>query len=473
MRRSTVLTLGFVVVVAGFVQLLLGVDLPPSPRMIVLALATIGAVLAALAAIPLLVRPAGEAAPRHPLVLAALGLAGAVWFLAALPPFAGWGWAFTLSLAGGVLSCLVRGWRRAAVVLGTYLALAVGGAAGILATPGMVGAPAGADDTTDLVVLGTLALFTVMPLSAVWALQVVLRLEYARQTAAELAVARERLRFATDLHDIQGHNLQVIALKSELAERLLADQPEQAARELADIRVIAQTALDDTRKVVNDYRTVTVAVEARNAAAVLRSAGINCEARIETPGMPTAVGAVFAVAIREAATNVLRHSTATEATIELVLAEAGEYRLTVSNNAAGAARTGGTGLAGLTQRVAALHGTVQTSRNGDTFTVIVRMPATGAATPQRVPAGGAANGLRGAAGELPGVADELPGIADDLPVFADDLPGVVDEVSGAAAALPGARDEFPGAADGLSRVANGLPGRATQAAPTRRRLARR
>jgi two-component system sensor histidine kinase DesK len=378
MRRSTVLTLGVVVLVGGFVQLLVGVSLTPTPRMVLLALLTLAAVAAALAAIPLLLRVTGEAAATHPLVLALLGTAGAAWLLAVSAPFAGWGWAFLFALAGGVLSCLVAGWWKAAVVLGTNAIIAGGGLIGILTSPATVAAPAGADDTADLILLGTLALFTVMPLSAVWALQVVLRLENARQTASELAVAKERLRFATDLHDIQGHNLQVIALKSELAERLLSTRPEQAAREIADIRVIAQAALDDTRAVVNDYRTVTVAVEVRNAAAVLRSAGIRCEAHIHTPGMPTATGAVFAVAIREAATNVLRHSRATDATIELVLADPGEYRLTVSNNAAGAQRRDGTGLAGLAHRVAAQHGTVETTRTDDTFTLVVRVPTTGA-----------------------------------------------------------------------------------------------
>ncbi|QYF72378.1 sensor histidine kinase [Cryobacterium sp. PAMC25264] len=380
MRRSTVLTLGVVVLVGGFVQLLLGVNLPPTPRMILLSALTLAAVAAALAAIPLLLRVSGEAAPTHPLVLALIGASGVAWLLAVPAPFAGWGWAFLFALAGGVLSCLVHGWWKVAVVLGTNAVIVGGGLIGLLASPARV-ASAGTDDTADLIVLGTLALFTLMPLSAVWALQVVLRLEQARQTAAELAVAKERLRFATDLHDIQGHNLQVIALKSELAERLLTARPEQAAREIADIRVIAQAALDDTRAVVNDYRTVTVAVEVRNAAAVLRSAGIRCEARIETPGMPTAMGAVFAVAIREAATNVLRHSRATEATIELVLADTEEYRLTVSNNAAGAVRPGGTGLSGLAHRVAGQHGTVETTRTDDIFTLVVRVPTTDAAAP--------------------------------------------------------------------------------------------
>ncbi|MFI9639248.1 sensor histidine kinase [Micromonospora sp. NPDC051925] len=391
MRLLTMVSLWLGILVAGSVQLLLGVDAAVGPRVIPLVIVTIAAVLTGLATIPLLLRGSGDAAPNHPLVLALLAQSGAVWVLAVIPPFAGWGWAFTLAMAGGVLTCLVRGWWKAVVILGSYAAIGLGGLVGVLTSSRPAVVPSSAGTGVDAVVIGTLALFTLMPLSAVWVLQVVWRLEHARQLAAELAVARERLRFATDLHDIQGHNLQVIALKSELAERLLPDQPERAGREIAEVHRIAQVALDDTHAVVNDYRTVTVAVEARNAAAVLRSAGIRCAVHIETPGMPTALGAVFAVAIREAVTNVLRHSRATEATMELVLAAA-EYRLTVTNNAAGALRRDGTGLTGLAQRVAAHGGTVETTREDDTFMLVVRAPTTGVGRPEQTESDAAGQG---------------------------------------------------------------------------------
>lgn len=383
MRLFTVFSLGLGMLVGGFVQVVLGVGTATGVRAVTLMVATIAAVLVALAAIPLLLRAPDEATPRHPLVLVLLALSGAVWVLAVVPPFAGWGWAFTLAMAGGVLSCLVRGWWRATVILGCWAAIGLGGLIGVLATPRAAVAWR-AEAGAEAVVISTLALVTLLPLSAVWVLQVVLRLEHARRLASDLAVAKERLRFATDLHDIQGHNLQVIALKSELAERLLPDRPERAGREIAEIRRIAQVALDDTRAVVNDYRTVTVAAEARNAAAVLRSAGIRCTARIETPDLPVALGAVFAVAIREAVTNVLRHSRATEATLELVRVAA-EYRLTVTNNAAGVPRRDGTGLAGLAERVAAQRGTVETTREDDTFMLIVRAPVPDADVPDAVP----------------------------------------------------------------------------------------
>ncbi|MBO4164478.1 sensor histidine kinase [Micromonospora antibiotica] len=377
MRLFTVFSLGLGMLIGGVVQVLLGVGVASGPRTVVLLVGTTAAVLAGLAVIPLLLRGPDEVPPHHPLVLVLLALSGAVWVLAVVPPFAGWGWAFTLATAGGVLSCLVRGRWRATVILGCWAAIGTGGLIGVLA-PSRVGPPP--DAVADAIVLSTLAVFTLLPLSAVWVQQVVLRLEHARRLASDLAVAQERLRFATDLHDIQGHNLQVIALKSELAERLLPGQPERAGGEIAEIRRIAQVALDDTRAVVNDYRTVTVATEARNAAAVLRSAGIRCIAHIGTPDLPVALGAVFAVAIREAVTNVLRHSRATEATIALVRVAA-EYRLTVTNNAAGVPRPDGTGLAGLTQRVAAQRGTVETTREDDTFTLTVRIPVPAADAP--------------------------------------------------------------------------------------------
>lgn len=375
MRGSTAVTLWVLVVTGAFLQLVLGPGGGAHGlREILLVVGTIVSAALALAVVPSLLRTSGGVSARHPLVVLLVATATVTWGVALLPQFAGWGWGFLLVIAGGMLSCVVPRWWSLAAILGTLAVLTVGGSLASRPDPTPLVSTT-VDDGTTLVVVSTLVVITTMPLSAVWVLRVVLRLEDARQTASDLAVATERLRFATDLHDIQGHHLQVIALKSELAgRRLLADEPALAAAELADIRSIAQTALDDTRAVVNDYRTVTVAVEARNAAAVLRSADIRCEAQIDVPALPAPAGAVFAVAIREAATNILRHSRATEASLELVLTPEDEYCLTVTNDGSGPLRTGGTGLSGLTERVASWDGTVTTSRRGDTFTLVVRIP---------------------------------------------------------------------------------------------------
>ncbi|CAM5498168.1 sensor histidine kinase [Leifsonia shinshuensis] len=377
MRAVTAASLAALVLMGCFLQFVLGVTSEPGPRAVLLTGTTIAATCLALAVIPLLLQPSSRALARHPLLLALLATACLTWALALIPPFAGWGSGFLLAIAGGMLGCVVAGWWRAVALVGTLGVLALGSATGLVeSSTSSPGGPAIGDPST-LVIVSTLALLSIIPLSTVWVLRVVLRLDQARRTASELAVATERLRFATDLHDIQGHHLQVIALKGELAERRLASgEASLAAAELADIRSIAQAALEDTRAVVNDYRTVTVAVEARNAAAVLRSAGIDCTARIDTADLPTDLGAVFAVAIREAVTNIMRHSAATTATVELGRPAPDEYRLTITNDRPGAVRTGGTGIVGLRERVAARGGTVSTRRDDDAFTLVVSIPAT-------------------------------------------------------------------------------------------------
>ena len=363
-RWSSVASLWLVVLVGGGVQVLIGTDGPTTARTPVLVVLTAAATVAALASIPLLLRPAGGASARHPAVLALLVLAAATWVVALVPSATGSAWSFTLAIAGGTVGCLLRGWARVTVLAGTVVLL--------------VGAADARAEPAELVLVGTLALFALMPLSVVWIHRVVLRLEAARRTASDLAVAEERLRFATDLHDIQGHHLQVIALKSELAERVLDADPERARSELSDIRTVAREALEDTRALVGGYRTVTVAVEARNAAAVLRSAGVDCRVRLETAGMPDAVGALFAVAIREAATNTIRHSHASTASIEL-LRDGDAWNLTVANDAPRSSErpgTGtGTGIDGLRQRVTPHGGTVHVDRRADRFTLVVRIPA--------------------------------------------------------------------------------------------------
>lgn len=360
-RWSSIASLWLVVLVGGGAQLLVGTAAPTTARTPLLVVLTVAATVAALASIPLLLRPAGEASVRHPAVLGLLLLAVATWVVALVPSATGSAWSFTLAIAGGTVGCLLRGWARVTVLAGTVVLL--------------VGAADARAEPAELVLVGTLALFALMPLSVVWIHRVVLRLEAARRTASDLAVAEERLRFATDLHDIQGHHLQVIALKSELAERLLDADPERARGELSDIRTVAREALEDTRALVGGYRTVTVAVEARNAAAVLRSAGVDCRVQIETAGMPDAVGALFAVAIREAATNTIRHSHASTASIEL-LRDGDTWRLTVANDAPrSSGRPGtGTGIDGLRQRVRPHGGTVQVDRRADRFTLVVRVP---------------------------------------------------------------------------------------------------
>ncbi|WP_052492509.1 sensor histidine kinase [Leucobacter komagatae] len=203
------------------------------------------------------------------------------------------------------------------------------------------------------------AVLPLMVISSLWFWRVVARLEEARLISAELAVTQERLRFAADLHDIQGHHLQVIALKAELAERTIESNADYAAGQIGEIRLIAKEAMEETRSLVAGLREVALGDELENASEVLTLAGTKCTLSID--GSPTGAEAerVLAFAVREATTNILRHSEASTAAITLA-ASRGGYELLVVNDGVGGDQHGsGSGLAGLRERVIAIGGTLE------------------------------------------------------------------------------------------------------------------
>ena len=221
------------------------------------------------------------------------------------------------------------------------------------------------------------AMLPIMLLTSMWWWEVVVQLDRHRRTAAELAVTQERLRFASDLHDIQGHHLQVISLKSELAERMLEIDP-PAARELVhETRLIAKQALEETRSLVAGYRHVAFDDELENAREVLAASGAECTLRLGPLPADALAQSALASVVREATTNILRHSAATTVTIELTTTSEGvelaivndgvtaTATATAAATSTGAAdttpRAHGSGLAGLRDRLAAVGGTLDTS----------------------------------------------------------------------------------------------------------------
>jgi two-component system sensor histidine kinase DesK len=190
-----------------------------------------------------------------------------------------------------------------------------------------------------------------------------LELHAARAELARLAVADERARFARDLHDLLGHSLSVIALKAELAGRLLREQPAEAAGHVSEIEQVARGALTEVREAVSGYRQPTLDDEIAGAKMALSAAGI--QARIERPAVAfdPAIEAVLAWTVREGATNVIRHSGAGRCSVK-VTAGLGEAGVEVVDDGPGcedALANGhdGHGLEGLRERVARLHGQVE------------------------------------------------------------------------------------------------------------------
>ena len=206
-----------------------------------------------------------------------------------------------------------------------------------------------------------------------------LELHAARAELARLAVADERARFARDLHDLLGHSLSVIALKAELAGRLLREEPAEAAGHVSEIEQVARGALTEVREAVSGYRQPTLDDEIAGAKMALSAAGI--QARVERPAVnfDPAIEAVLAWTVREGATNVIRHSGAGRCSVKVTagLGEAGVEVVDDGPGCADIAANGhnGHGLEGLRERVARLHGQIEAGTDAaGGYRLAVRVP---------------------------------------------------------------------------------------------------
>jgi two-component system sensor histidine kinase DesK len=185
-------------------------------------------------------------------------------------------------------------------------------------------------------------------------------LHAARRELARMAVIEERLRLARDLHDLLGHNLSLIALKSELAGRLVEAAPARAAAEIQQVERVARQTLREVREAVASYRQPTLHNELDGARQLLEAAGIAWTIEDTTTALPPALDAVLAWTVREGVTNVIRHSRARQCRIQVSCAN-GSTRAELAND--GYQEQGqedlpnwrGSGLAGLAERVRA-HG---------------------------------------------------------------------------------------------------------------------
>ncbi len=203
-----------------------------------------------------------------------------------------------------------------------------------------------------------------------------IQLQRAHEERARLAVAEERLRFARDLHDLLGHSLSVIVLKSELAGRLGTTDPERALAEIRDVERVAREALREVREAVAGYRQPSLSQELGRARSTLAAAGIEVRLRHPAQGsVPVSLDGTLAWAVREAVTNVLRHSRARRADI-CVEQEAGHIRLEIVDDGIGCSPCQlGNGLRGLRERVVAQGGQVELDGSpGRGFRLAVRLP---------------------------------------------------------------------------------------------------
>ncbi|MFC3576581.1 sensor histidine kinase [Streptomyces yaanensis] len=212
--------------------------------------------------------------------------------------------------------------------------------------------------------------------------EAVRELRAAREELARRAVEKERLRFSRDLHDLLGHTLSVIVVKSEAARRLAHRDLEAALVQVTDIESVGRQALTEIREAVTGYREGSLATDLDRARSALTAAGIDPVVRRSGPPLAPQAEALLGWVVREAVTNAVRHSGANRCEIT-VDGTPERVRLTIADNGDGApsapppAGIGGTGLKGLTERLAAAGGSLRAGPSSRGFTVAAELPVDG------------------------------------------------------------------------------------------------
>lgn len=223
------------------------------------------------------------------------------------------------------------------------------------------------------------ALLPPLTATSLWWWDIVRELDRARRAEGRLAAAQERLRLASDLHDLQGHHLQVIALQLELAEKMMTRDPDAAIAQVRAARASVDDARRGTRDLAARFRGVPLPDELANAADLLRAAGLTVDLVVDSAA-DRAPADVLGPVVRESTTNVLKHGGGVSASLSLVRQE-GVWVLVVENDSRADASPGsdGAGLSGIAERVGALGGTMDASRLDDRFRLTVRVPEGAAA----------------------------------------------------------------------------------------------
>jgi two-component system, NarL family, sensor histidine kinase DesK len=183
------------------------------------------------------------------------------------------------------------------------------------------------------------------------------KLRMAHEEIEQLAKTAERERIARDMHDVLGHSLSLIVLKSELARRLLPGQASRAALEIAEIETTARQALAEVRRTITGYRSEGFASELTRAAQILETAGVRLNRPAKAPYLTPRHEATLSLVLREAVTNIVRHAGASECSIEVSTAS-DSTQLVIADDGRGDIRQEGNGLRGMRERVRELGGSL-------------------------------------------------------------------------------------------------------------------
>jgi two-component system sensor histidine kinase DesK len=205
-------------------------------------------------------------------------------------------------------------------------------------------------------------------------------LQRANDEIEHLAQVAERERIARDLHDLLGHTLTVIAIKSELANRLLERDPARAKQEMLDVEQTARKALADVREAVAGYRSEGLNAEISRARRTLLSAEVTLNTSIANTELTAGEANVLCLCLREAVTNIVRHAHATTCDVQLVCTDTG-LCLSIDDNGTGCSGSEGNGLRGMRERIASMQGKLRVISAPDGGThLTVTLPSSSCAT---------------------------------------------------------------------------------------------
>ncbi len=205
------------------------------------------------------------------------------------------------------------------------------------------------------------------------------RLKLAQEEVEDLAKLDERERIARDLHDLLGHSLSMITIKSELAGRLIEQEPadlERSAAEIRDVEEASRQAMSQVRRAVRGYRAQKLSTELAKCRMTLEAAGIEMEFESGPYDLNPDQESVLALALRESVTNVVRHSRASRCRIVMRTLK-GRFELAVSDNGRGIQDLEGSGLTGMRERVTSIGGTVDLENLDRGASVLVTLPTSG------------------------------------------------------------------------------------------------
>lgn len=203
-----------------------------------------------------------------------------------------------------------------------------------------------------------------------------MQLEDANMKIAELAIVEERHRIARDLHDTLGQKLSMIGLKSELSKKLIDKDPNAAKRELADIQSTSRQALKEVREMISDMKSVDLEGEVEHVKKLMDAAQIRYDITVEGSfnNIPVLVENVLSMCLKEAVTNVVKHSQAHLCVIELIETDQDILLKVMDNGGGKEIFQSGHGIHGMRERLSFVNGEMQIVNNNGGFEINIAVP---------------------------------------------------------------------------------------------------